>query len=89
MSFVYPSSIPPHNFVLVDFNVRSREGLTPLLVAAKNCRKNAVLWLLQDGADVIDVNAVDKDMRNAIHLAALNPKCEYTIEVQTCLCTFK
>ena len=73
--------------MLVDFDVRTREDLTPLLVAAKNCRKNAVLWLLQDGADVIDVNAVDTNKMNAIHLASLNPKCEYTIEVRTCTCT--
>ena len=50
-------------------------------MAAKSNRKNTVLWLLQDGAECVDVHAVDGQRRNAIHLAALDPQCQYTIEV--------
>lgn len=63
------------------FNVRTCDGLTPLLVAAKYNRKNTVLWLLQDGRDLVDVDAVDNKGRNAIHLAVLDTNCGYTIEV--------
>jgi len=72
-----PTCIPT-----VDLNVRTdREQLTPFLVAAKYNRKNTVLWLLQDGEGLVDVDAVDQRKRNAIHLAVLNMKCEYTIDV--------
>ena len=73
--------LPPILFAIADFNMKTRDGLTPLLVAAKNNRKNTILWLLQDGAECVDVCAVDGHKRNAIHLAALNPQCQYTIEV--------
>ena len=69
-------------FLLVDFDVKTREReLTPLLVAASYNRKNAVLWLLQDGREKITEDAVDTDGRNAIHLASLDLQCQYTIEV--------
>lgn len=58
-----------------------REGLTPLLLAARSSVKNSVLWLLQDGEGAVDTSAVDSGGRNAIHLAALDPHCQYTIEV--------
>lgn len=57
------------------------EGLTPLLLAARSSVKNSVLWLLQDGGDAVDTSAVDSCGRNAIHLASLDPHCQYTIEV--------
>ena len=78
---MYYSSFPPFLFTIADFNLKTRDGLTPLLVAAKNNRKNTVLWLLQDGAGCVDVHAVDGQRRNAIHLAALDSQCQYTIEV--------
>ena len=62
--------------------MRTRDRkLTPLLVAAAYSRKNAVLWLLQDGEGMVTCDAVDIEGRNAIHLASLNPQCQYTIEV--------
>ena len=70
------------------FNVRTSDGLTPLLVAAKYNRKNTVLWLLQDGEDLVDVGAVDHKGRNAIHLAVQDTNCGYTIEVCTYICTY-
>ena len=73
------------------FNARTSDGLTPLLVAAKYNRKNSVLWLLQDGIRedgtcLVDITAKDDKGRNAIHLAVLDMKCGYTIEVGTCMC---
>ena len=68
---------------LLVLNVRTSDGLTPLLVAAKYNRKNTVLWLLQDGEDLVDVNAVDHKGRNAIHFAVQDTTCEYTITVRT------
>ena len=70
----------------VDFNVRTqRDNLTPLLLAAQSSVKNSVLWLLQDGGEVVDTSAVDSSGRNAVHLAALDPHCQYTIEVSATL----
>ena len=56
--------------------------LTPLLVAASYNRKNAVLWLLQDGRERINVDATNSEGRNAIHLACLDLQCQYTIEAR-------
>ena len=67
---------------IVDFDVRTKDtALTPLLVAASYNRKNAVLWLLQDGRDRINVDATNSEGRNAVHLACLDLQCQYTIEV--------
>ena len=66
----------------VDFDVRTRDtALTPLLVAASYNRKNAVLWLLQDGRDRINPDATNSAGKNAVHLACLDLQCQYTIEV--------
>ena len=66
----------------VNFNLQSKEGHTPLLVAANNNCKNSVLWMLQDGARLVDVRAVDNEKRNAVHLASSHLNCQYTIEVE-------
>ena len=71
-----------HLLTAADFDVRTRDThLTPLLVAASYNRKNAVLWLLQDGRDRINVDATNCEGRNAVHLACLDLQCQYTIEV--------
>lgn len=51
-------------------------------MAASYNRKNAVLWLLQDGRDRINVDATNCEGRNAVHLACLDLQCQYTIEVR-------
>lgn len=77
MSHVFGSAL-----YIVDFDVRTKDtALTPLLVAASYNRKNAVLWLLQDGRDRINVDATNSEGRNAVHLACLDLQCQYTIEV--------
>ena len=68
------------------FNMKTHDGLTPLLVAAKYNRKNAVLWLLQTEEAEVDTDVVDESGQNALHLAAQHMECEYTIEVFNAVC---
>ena len=73
----------------MNFNVTTRNTeLTPLMIAAMYSRKNSVLWLLQDGEEVVDTKAVDPEGRNVIHLAAFDMQCQYTIEVWIIIITF-